>query len=93
LLAGLHKEQTCVDLRKTRGWPHFMNISGHSTSKYPFKHDFRDLSTPFITIKWFGLEVTFKACLVQTACQGQGHLSLDQVAQSPVQPDPEHFQQ
>ena len=25
-------------------------------------------------------------------CYGQGHLPLDQVAQSPVQPDLEHFQ-
>jgi len=33
-------------------------------------------------IEWVGLEGT---------CYGQGHLQLDQVAQSPVQPDPEHF--
>ena len=42
--------------------------------------------------EWFGLEATFKNLLVHPHCHGQGHLSLDQVAQSPVQPDLEHFQ-
>jgi len=36
--------------------------------------------------EWFGLEETFKECLLPTPCHGQGHLSLDQVAQSPIQP-------
>ena len=40
----------------------------------------------------FGLEGTFKGHLVQPPCHGQGHLALDQVAQSPVQPGLEHFQ-
>jgi len=32
------------------------------------------------------LEGTFKRHLVQSPCNEQGHLSLDQVAQSPIQP-------
>jgi len=43
-------------------------------------------------IERFGLEGTFKAHLVQPPCHGQGHHSVDQIAQSPVQPDFEHFQ-
>ncbi|KAK4822534.1 hypothetical protein QYF61_015540 [Mycteria americana] len=43
-------------------------------------------------IEWFGLEGTFKGHLVQPPCNKQGHLQLDQVAQSPVQPDTERFQ-
>ena len=42
--------------------------------------------------EWFGLEGTFKDPPVQPPCQGQGHLPLDQVAQSPVQADLEHLQ-
>ena len=38
-------------------------------------------------IEWFELEGTFKGHLVQPPCHEQGHLPLDQVAQSPVQPD------
>ncbi|KAK4823100.1 hypothetical protein QYF61_025838 [Mycteria americana] len=38
-------------------------------------------------IEWFGLEGTFKGHLVQPRCNEQGHLQLDQVAQSPLQPD------
>ena len=41
---------------------------------------------------YFGLEGTFKGHLVQPSCNEQGHLQLDQVAQSPVQPDLEYFQ-
>jgi len=41
---------------------------------------------------WVGLEGTFKDHLVQPPCSEQGHLQLDQVAQSPIQPDPECFQ-
>ena len=37
-------------------------------------------------IERFGLEGTFKGRLVQPPCHEQGHLPLDQVAQSPVQP-------
>ena len=43
-------------------------------------------------IEWFGLEGTFKGYLVQPPCHERGHLQLDQVAQSPVQPDLECFQ-
>lgn len=43
-------------------------------------------------IDWFGLEGIYKENLGQPLCHGQGHLALDQVAQSPVQPDFEHFQ-
>ncbi|KAK4818441.1 hypothetical protein QYF61_013128 [Mycteria americana] len=35
---------------------------------------------------------TFKGHVVQTPCNEQGHLQLDQVAQSPIQPDLECFQ-
>ena len=42
--------------------------------------------------EWFGLEGTFKGHLVQPLCNEQGHLQLDQVAQSPVQPELESFQ-
>lgn len=38
----------------------------------------------------FGLEGAFKGHIVQPHCHGQGHLSLDQVAQS--HPDLEHLQ-
>ena len=42
--------------------------------------------------EWLGLERTFKDHLVQAPGHGQGHLSLDQVAQSPRRPGLEHFQ-
>jgi len=38
-----------------------------------------------------GLEGTFKGHLVQHPCNEKGHLQLDQVAQSPVQPALECF--
>ena len=37
-------------------------------------------------VEWFGLGGTLKIIQFQTPCHGQGHLPLDQVAQSPVQP-------
>jgi len=43
-------------------------------------------------IEQFGLEGTFKGHLVQTPCNEQGHLQLDQVAWSPVQPGCDCFQ-
>ena len=43
-------------------------------------------------MEWFGLEGTLKGQLVQPPHGEQGHLHLDQVAQSPVQPDLECFQ-
>ncbi|XP_074427289.1 scavenger receptor cysteine-rich type 1 protein M130-like, partial [Larus michahellis] len=39
------------------------------------------------TIGWSGLEGTFQCHLVQLACNQQGPLQLDQVAQSPIKPD------
>lgn len=39
-------------------------------------------------IGWFVTGWTFKDHLVQHPCHGLGHLSLDQIAQSPVQLDP-----
>jgi len=43
-------------------------------------------------IECFGLEGTFGGHLAQSPCCKQGHLQLDQVAQSPVQPGLECFQ-
>jgi len=43
-------------------------------------------------MEWFGLEETFEVHLVQPSWHGQGHLPLDQVAQSSVPPDLEHLQ-
>jgi len=43
-------------------------------------------------IEWFGLEGTLKIILFLPPCHGQGHIPLDQVAQSPIQPSLEHFQ-
>ena len=44
------------------------------------------------TIESFELEGTFKNHLVQLLCTEQGHLQLEQIAQSPVQPDLECHQ-
>jgi len=38
------------------------------------------------TIEWFGLEGTFKIIWFQLPSNRQGHLPLDGVAQSPIQP-------
>jgi len=38
-------------------------------------------------IAWFELEGNFKGHLVQSPCNEQGHRQLDQVSQSPIQPD------
>jgi len=43
-------------------------------------------------IECFGLEGTFRGHLAQLPCSEQGHLQLDQVAQSPVQLSFECFQ-
>ena len=56
-----------------------------STSK---KHLLWMLLVHIVITEWFGLEGTFKGHLVQAPCNEQGHLQLDQAAQSPVQPDP-----
>lgn len=42
-------------------------------------------------IEWFGLEGIFKIMQVQSLCHGQGHLPLDQVVQSLIQPGLEGF--
>ena len=51
----------------------------------PLKHFHR-------SIQWFGLEGTFKIIQFQLFCYRQGHLPLDQVAQSPMQPGLEYSQ-
>jgi len=43
-------------------------------------------------IEWFKLEGTLKIIQFQLPCHGQGHLPLEQVAQSPIQPGLEHCQ-
>jgi len=43
-------------------------------------------------IEWFRLEGTLKNTSFQTPCHGQGHLSLDQAAQSHIQLALEHVQ-
>jgi len=45
-----------------------------------------------VIIECFGLEGTLRGHVPQPPCSEQGHLPLDQVAQSPVQPDPACFQ-
>lgn len=40
----------------------------------------------------FGWKGPFKYHLVHSPCHWQGHLSLDQITQSPIQPDSEHLQ-
>ena len=37
-------------------------------------------------VEWFGLEGPLKIIWFQPLCHGQGHLPLDQVSQSPIQP-------
>jgi len=44
----------------------------------------RSLTFNFIIIGCFGLEGIFRGQLAQHPCSEQGHLQLDQVAQSPV---------
>ena len=44
-------------------------------------------------MEWFGSEGTFKIIQFQSPCYRQGHFSLDQVAQSPIQPGLECFQE
>ena len=43
-------------------------------------------------IEWFGLEGTIKIIQFQPPHYRQGHLPLDQVAQSPIQPGLECLQ-
>jgi len=43
-------------------------------------------------IEWYGLEGTLKIIWFKPPCHGQGHLPLDEVAQSPIQPGLEHSQ-
>jgi len=41
----------------------------------------------------FGLEGTFRGHLAKSLCSEQGHLQLDQVARSPIQPGLDCFQE
>jgi len=43
-------------------------------------------------MEWFVLEGTLQIIQFQPPCHGQGHLPLDQVAQSPIQPGLGHCQ-
>ena len=43
-------------------------------------------------MEWFGLEGTLKIIWFQPPCHEQGHLPLDQVAQSSIQPGLERCQ-
>ena len=43
-------------------------------------------------IEWFGLDETLKITSFQPPCHGQEHLPLDQVAERPIEPGPEHCQ-
>ena len=52
----------------------------------------REKKKSYRIIKCFGLEGTFRGHLAQLPCSKQGHLQLDQVAQSPIQPGLECFQ-
>ena len=69
--------ELCVQL--CRPWVYIHSIWFSKTSNHKI-------------IERFGLEGTYKGHLVHLPCSEQGHLSPEQVAQSPVQPDPEHFQ-
>ena len=51
--------------------------------------DLQGLLADHRIIEYFGLEGTFRGHLAQPSCSKQGHLQLDQVAQSPIQPGPE----
>ena len=42
-------------------------------------------------IEWFGLDETFNIIWFQHPCYQQGHLPLDQVVQSPIQPGLGHL--
>jgi len=52
----------------------------------------REANSNHRTIEWIGLEGTLKIIWFQSPCHGQGHLPLDQGAQSSIQPGLEHFQ-
>ena len=54
-------------------------------------HAYKYICT-YAVIERLGLEETFRGHLAQPPCREQGHLQVDQVAQSPVQPDLECFQ-
>ncbi|KAM4790430.1 uncharacterized protein ACIQIH_003598 isoform 1-T1 [Cyanocitta cristata] len=46
-----------------------------------------------IITEWFGFEGTLRIIEFQPPYHGQGHLPLHQIAQSPIQPDLQHFQE
>lgn len=66
-------------------------IARNFFSKYLYNILFRKLWLNRLT-EGFGLEQTFKEYPVQPSRHGQGHLSLDQVAEISVHPDLKHFQ-
>jgi len=67
-------------------------ILWHPTYKTASTKMWKFFSENHRIIECFGLKGAFKGHLVQTLCNEQGHLQLDQVSQSPVQHDLEHFQ-
>jgi len=72
-----------------RSWAVRLLCCGYGCSKAP---EVLHSILHYRIIEWFGLEGTFKGHLVQPPSNEQGHLQLDQVAQSPVQPGLECFQ-
>lgn len=66
-------------------WYLFLGMWGNLRDKAEHLHDQR------IT-EWLGLKGPFKDHFFQPSCHKLGHFSLDQVVQSYVQPDLEHFQ-
>lgn len=50
----------------------------------------RTIVVVYKIMKWFELEVTFKGHVVQLPCNEQGHLSLEQVTKSSIQPGLEY---
>jgi len=69
----------------------FYDIYPHEGTEELYNHRIRESENHRI-IEWFVLEGSFKSHLVQLPFKEQGHLHLDQVAQSPVQSDSECFQ-
>ena len=64
-----------------------IQLYSHVDMKLHFLHRFMLWCAFCLFIELFELESTIKGHLVQLPCNKQGHLQLDQVAQSPVQPD------